>query len=132
MPQTFLVFDFETSEEAAQQARHRLEGWKQAFHLDKKLLFKFERSDAGPEESEERGKGKRKSKPEKKEDASGEAAGKVRLIVRLDFSDYEKLSHQRWAERLPMEEPFKAASPQIIARSDERFGATADLFDSLD
>ena len=43
MPQTFLVFDFGTNEEAAQQARHRLEGWRQAFRLGDKLKFKFER-----------------------------------------------------------------------------------------
>ena len=48
MPQTFLVFDFGTSEESAQQARHRLEGWRQAFRLGDKLKFKFERQPAEP------------------------------------------------------------------------------------
>src|SRR5262249_17236015 len=32
----------------AQLARHRIEGWKQAFRLDKKLLYKFERPQADP------------------------------------------------------------------------------------
>src|SRR3989442_513882 len=45
MPQSYLIFDFGANEEAAQQARHRIEGWKQAFRLDKKLLLKFERSE---------------------------------------------------------------------------------------
>jgi len=27
MAQTFLIFDFGTDEEAAQKARHRIEGW---------------------------------------------------------------------------------------------------------
>jgi hypothetical protein len=64
MPQTFLIFDFASNEEAAQQARHKLEGWKQAFRLDKKLLFKFERSGAEPEQAAEKAKGKGKSRKE--------------------------------------------------------------------
>ncbi len=129
MPHTFLIFDFGTNEDAAQQARHKLDGWKQAFRLDKKLLFKFERAVAEPQETGEKGKGKGKSK---KDEVKAEATGSVRLIVRLDFSDHEKLSHHRWAERLPAEEPFKTASPQTIHRSDEGFRETAALFDSLD
>lgn len=48
MSQTYLLFDFGTDEEKAQQARHKLEGWKQAFRLDKKLLYKVERAEAEP------------------------------------------------------------------------------------
>ena len=51
MAQTFLVFDFGADEESAQQARHKVEGWKQGFRLDKKLLLKFDRSEASGEES---------------------------------------------------------------------------------
>src|ERR1700730_7497855 len=46
MAQSFLVFDFGSDEELAQQARHRVDGWKQGFRLDKKLLLKFDRSEA--------------------------------------------------------------------------------------
>jgi hypothetical protein len=45
MAHSFLVFDFGTNEEAAQQARHRVDRWKQAFRLDKKLLLKFDREE---------------------------------------------------------------------------------------
>ena len=38
MHNSFLIFDFGADENAAQQARRRLDGWKQAFRLDKKLL----------------------------------------------------------------------------------------------
>src|ERR1700721_491638 len=46
MAHSFLVFDFGANEEAAQQARHRIEAWKQGFRLDKKLQVKFERNEA--------------------------------------------------------------------------------------
>ena len=110
MPQSYLIFDFGTNEEAAQQARHRLEGWKQAFRLDKKLLLKFERKAAEKADGGER----------------------IRLLVRLDFSDHEKLSHQRWLDRIPGEEPFSSAAPETVRASDAAYAATAELFDSLD
>ena len=44
MAHTYMVFEF-PNEEKAQQARHKLEGWKQAFRLDKKLQVKFDRGD---------------------------------------------------------------------------------------
>ena len=82
MAQSFLIFDFGTDEEAAQEARHRIDRWKQAFRLDKKLLLKFDR-----EEREEK-KG------------NGTEGQRIRVIVRLDFSDHEKLSQQRWLDRI--------------------------------
>ena len=155
MPHSFLIFDFGANEEAAQQARHRIDGWKQGFRLDKKLQLKFERkeSEAGAVEAAAAspkpakaakaapaGKGKAKSRAKSK--ASEEPAAKeapeasngadVRLIVRLDFSDHEKLSHQRWLERIPSEEPFKGARPRVIRTGEPDFKATSDLFDSLD
>ena len=45
MAHSFLIFDFGNNEESAQQARHRIEGWKQGFRLDKKLQVKFERKE---------------------------------------------------------------------------------------
>ena len=109
MPQSYLIFDFGSNEEVAQQARHRIEGWRQAFRLDRKLQVKFERQE-----------------PEKKN--GGE---KIRLIVRLDFSDHEKLSYTRWLDRLPSEAPFKDASPQIVRHGEDAFAKTAELFDAL-
>src|SRR5437879_13023057 len=67
-----------------------------------------------------------KPKAEKKEEEQTRAEEtndnqRIRLIVRLDFSDHERLSHHRWLERIPTEEPFKDASPQIVRhRSEER------------
>ena len=59
-------------------------------------------------------------------------ASEIRMIVRLDFSDHEKLSHQRWLERIPGEEPFKAAKPKIVRPGDPDFVTISDQFDSLD
>jgi hypothetical protein len=110
MSQSYLIFDFGANEEAAQQARHKLEAWRQAFHLDKKLQYKFERST-----------------PEKPN--GGE---KIRVIVRVAFSEHEKLSFQRWLDRIPSEEPFKSAPSRLVQRHDPPFAETSDLFDSLD
>lgn len=51
MAHTYLLFDFGSDEEKAQQARHKLENWKQAFRLDKKLLYKLERDETEAAES---------------------------------------------------------------------------------
>jgi hypothetical protein len=112
MPHSFLIFDFGTNEQAAQQARHKLEGWKQGFRLDKKMLLKFDRDESNEEEGGgETAKGaKAKKKPATNagKSAKDAADGRIRLFVRLDFSDHEKLSHQRWLDRIPSEEPFKS------------------------
>src|SRR5260370_15402874 len=49
MAHSYIKLDFGTDEEKAQQARHKLDVWKQAFRLDKRLLYKLDRpeSDAG-------------------------------------------------------------------------------------
>jgi hypothetical protein len=151
MAHSFLIFDFGANEEAAQQARHRIEGWRQGFRLDKKLQIKFERKEGeakpqagAPTVSAKaakpgpKGKSKSTEKSISKSEPAGEAQSaaaepaQIRLIVRLDFSDHEKLSHQRWIERIPVEEPFKSASPQIVRAGQPEFKATSDLFDSLD
>jgi hypothetical protein len=150
MAHSFLVFDFDGKEDTAQQARHRIDGWKQGFRLDKKLQVKFDRKEmeekkdaappAPPKPANPVAKGK--AKPTKKSKSAGAHAseaksetvnpGQLRLIVRLDFSDHEKLSHQRWIERIPSEEPFKDANPRVIRAGEPEFKATSDLFDSLD
>jgi len=146
MAQSILVFDFGTNEEAAQQARHKIEAWQQGFRLGKKILLKFEREESNgkaeaaakeiPDEPAAKGKSPKKgpvagakSGAAKEND---EPAPRVRLLVRLDFSDHEKLTQQRWLDRIPSEEPFKSAKVETIRRSDEAFRATSDLFDSLD
>src|SRR3981189_546163 len=104
MAYSFLVFDFGVDEDAAQQARHRIEGWRQGFRLDKKLQLKFERKDleakqdtaAEPPAKASKGssKGKAGSKTKVKTAGAAEAeagsnplpASGIRLIVRLVFS----------------------------------------------
>jgi hypothetical protein len=131
MHNTFLVFDFGANEEAAQQARHKLEGWRQAFRLDKKLQFKFDRGEAaadGDAAKTEKLRAKDKAKP-------SEAAadrGDVKLLVRLYFSGHEKLSHQRWVDRIPSEEPFKGAAPKLVRQDEPGFGSTEEKFQNLE
>jgi len=109
MAQTYLIFDFGTSEDVAQQARHRLDSWRQAFHLTNKLEYKLDRE--AP---------KKEGAPEQ-----------LKLFVRLDFSDHEKLSHQRWVDRIPSEGPFKDASPKVVRQGDPDFPGSAKVFDDL-
>lgn len=167
MSQSILVFDFGTNEDAAQQARHKVEAWKQGFRLGDKMLLKFEReetaaADAAPAESgagqasepekppatagragkkKAAAKGSAKSVAKSKAKAAAESEatdaaeppnGKVRLMLRLSFSDHEKLSHQRWLDRIPTEEPFKSASGQTIRAGEPEFSKAAELFDSLE
>ena len=140
MAQTFLIFNFGGDEEAAQQARHRIDGWRQGFRLDKKLQLKFDRNDheAAPS-SKAAGKGRKTdaspgSGPEEGKSAGAKTAATsdIRLIVRLDFSEHEKLSHHRWVERIPSEDLFKGATPKIVRSGDPEFAATAEHFESLD
>jgi hypothetical protein len=137
MAQTYLIFDFGTDEEAAQKARHRIDGWKQAFHLDRKMLVRFEREAAEPADtSKTDGKAANKSKKAAETaetaDAAKSDAGQVRVFVRLDFSDHEKLSHQRWLDRIPADEAFKAAKNEVIPHSGANFEATAKRFEELE
>jgi hypothetical protein len=147
MAHIFLIFDFGGNEEVAQLARHKVDGWKQGFRLGKKLELKFERK--GPEpaaagageapakaDSKAKGPSKTKAKSAEKagkaQDPKTEPPVQIRLIVRLDFSDHEKLSSQRWLERIPAEEPFKTVNSKTVRTGDAEFGATSELFDSLD
>jgi hypothetical protein len=144
MAHTYLLFDFGKDEEKAQLARHKLEGWKQAFRLDKKLQYKLERAEdeagAKPDEAAEtpkaeKPKAKTKAKHKSKEDETPEEAplanGKVNLLVRLYFSGHEKLTEQRWLDRIPSEEPFKEASPRVVRQGEEQFEEVVKQFDSL-
>jgi hypothetical protein len=133
MAHDFLIFDFGSNEEEAQQARHKVEGWTQGFRLGKKMLLKFEREGAD-QSSESESEAKQPSASKKKSAAKSDGAetsAKVRVLVRLDFSDHEKLSHQRWLDRIPTEEPFKSAKAEIIRQGQPGFAEAAELFDSL-
>lgn len=151
MAQTYLLFDFGADEEKVQQARHKLDSWKQAFRLDKKLQFKFDRGTAaasaaapttpapeqektktqkrGAEQARAKGKAEPKSKPKNE---SGEKNGQVKLFVRLYFSPHEKLSEQRWVARIPSEEPFKGAAPKVVQEGAPEFAEVLKQFDTLD
>jgi hypothetical protein len=149
----YIRFDFGTDEEKAQQARHKLDGWRQAFRLDKRVQYKMDRPEsasieaaakpATPEKpaasAKAKGKpaGKASAKVEGKSSDSTTAKsaaasdGKVGLLVRLYFSPHEKLSEQRWLARIPSEEPFKGASPKVIHQGDPEFEATDQQFESI-
>jgi hypothetical protein len=151
MPHIYLLFDFAKDEEKAQQARHKLEGWKQAFRLDKKLLYKMERTAAAPTDGDTAAKPPQDEKPEKSaKPAKGAKANakakpapgsepevaapseEIKLLIRLAFSGHEKLSEQRWVQRIPTEEPFQAAGPKVVKQGDAEFEATEKQFDDLD
>jgi len=139
MAQTYLLFDFGTDEHKAQQARHKLEGWKQAFRLDKKLQFKFDRSTSASHASEtkaqpaaQKAKSKATTQPKSQPaEIPEEKNGSVKLLVRLYFSTHEKLSEKRWIERIPDEEPFKDASPKVVQEGETEFAEILKQFDQL-
>jgi hypothetical protein len=155
MAHSYIKLDFGTDEEKAQQARHKLDGWKQAFRLDKRLLYKLDRPESDaveagskPEPVEKpapaaaKSKGKTVASPKAKtaakaskpaaEKPASATNGKVALLVRLYFSSHEKLSEQRWLERIPSEEPFKSASPKVVHHSDPEFESTDQQFEALE
>ena len=153
MSHTYLLFDFGTDEEKAQQARHRLESWKQAFRLDKKLLYKVERAETEPATPAAPAEPAKPATPAKSAKATSKAASKskqnlsaapersqtaaapngtVHLLVRLYFSGHEKLTEQRWLDRIPAEEPFKDASPHVVRQGEPQFDEIVSQFDSLE
>jgi hypothetical protein len=128
MAQSIFIFDFGTDEEAAQQARHKIEGWKQGFRLGNKMTLKFEREEIAA-------KGAKKSgdkKSAEKKDENAEVPTRVKLLLKLDFSDHEKLSYQRWLDRIPAEEPFKSVKAETVKSGDPEHPKAAERFDSLD
>jgi hypothetical protein len=129
MAHDFLIFDFGNDEETAQQARRKVDNWIQGFRLGKKMILKYEREDAAGEAAEPEEDAKPKTATQKKK-ASSKFAN-VRVLIRLDFSDHEKLSHQRWLDRIPTEEPFKSKEAKIVRQNDAKFVETAELFDTL-
>lgn len=152
MAHIYMSFDFGTDEEKAQLARHKLEMWKQAFRLDKKLLYKFERqgpapvsaaavveveekpakSAKAPGKSAKTAKGKAKAEASVAPMSAAPAAGPVKLHLRLGFSAHEKMTEERLVKRIPVEEPFKDAQPEVMRQGERGFDETAAVFDALD
>ena len=142
MAHIYMVFDFAADEEKLQQARHKLEGWKQAFRLDKKLLYKLEREQAAGDGTEAAGaKAEKEEKPAKSkgkgkagavEEKKPEAGGDVKLLVRLAFSGHEKLTEQRWVQRIPVEAPFQGASPKVVKGGEAGFEEVEKKFEELE
>ena len=130
-----MQFDFGNDEEKAQLARHKLEVWKQAFRLDKKLLYKLARATDGAPAAEpapakaEISKGKSKAKESTEKSTSNES---VKILLRLAFSNHEKLSEQRWVQRIPTEDLFRAATPEVVKPGDSRFAEIEKKFEELD
>jgi hypothetical protein len=142
MAHSYLIFDFGKDEETAQHARHKVEGWKQGFRLGNKISIKFEREEPeeetdssaklDAEEGKHGGKKKSSAKGGKHTETDKEdAAANVRVLVRLDFSDHEKLSLQRWLDRIPTEEPFKSVEVAVVRQGDPEFVKTNELFETL-
>ena len=154
MAHIYMTFDFGTDEEKAQLARHKLDGWKQAFRLDKKLLYKFERpaepGDHAKQEDEKPAKkeaakpdkGTKSAKAGKKAAAKSQAGetdkagappvGPVKLHLRLAFSGHEKMTEERWVKRIPGEEPFKESAPTVLKSNHAGFSEIEGKFDSLE
>jgi hypothetical protein len=147
MAHIYMTFDFGTDEERAQQARHKLEMWKQAFRLDKKMLYRFERSrqdgagDGGAAPAGETG-GKPAKTGKTRKPAAGSkgkgaeredrAGGTVRLHLRLAFSGHEKMTEEGWLKRIPSEAPFNEAAGETVKSGDPRFLDVESKFDSLE
>jgi hypothetical protein len=130
MAHIYMLFEFARDEEKAQQARHKLETWKQAFRLDKKLLYKVERTAA--DTADDQAKETKAEKAAKEETEKAKAPNEdIRLLVRLGFSGHEKLSEERWVKRIPTEEPFRGASPVVVKPGEAKFEATELLFEDL-
>lgn len=153
MAHIYIRLDFGTDEEKAQQARHKLDGWRQAFRLDKRVQYKLDRPESAAAEAGAKpgaaekpvaaakakdktgAKSAGKTAEKKDEPGGGKPAaasnGNVGLLVRLYFSSHEKLSEQRWVARIPAEEPFKSATPKIIHQNDAEFEETDKQFEAL-
>lgn len=98
------------------------------------MVLKFERDQDGAstgQSSKKEATAKKSAGKSEGEDQT-KSSGRVRLLVRLNFSDHEKLSHQRWLDRIPAEEPFKSVKTETVRTGDPEFPKVAELFDSLD
>ena len=131
MAHDFLIFDFGDDEETAQQARRKVENWVQGYRFGNKIVLKYEREDANAAEHDGEEDSSAKPASSKKKSSKSADAANVRVLIRLDFSGHEKLSHQRWLDRIPTEEPFKSKKAKIIRSDDPHYAETSELFETL-
>ena len=151
MAHIYLTFEFGKDEEKAQQARHKLESWRQAFRLDKKMLYKFDRKEDGAEPAavsvpaspaakekpakKAAGKVGKATKEAKKADPEpaklAASSAEIKLILRLALSNHEKLMEQRLLQRFSNEEPFKIAAPRTIRESEAGYVELDSHFQEL-
>jgi hypothetical protein len=99
-------------------------------------LLKFDRGEAPENEAQPEAEENTKAKGGRKKagkpaNAAKDEKEKIQLIIRLDFSDHERLSHQKWLDRIPSEAPFKDTQSKIVRQNDGEFAGTAERFDSL-
>jgi len=150
MAHIYLTFDFGKDEEKAQQARHKLDAWKQAFRLDKKMQGKFDRKEDGVTKAETapapakekpakapaakgaKGKAKAEAKAEPEPAKLASSTAGIKLILRLALSNHEKLTEQRLLKRISTEEPFASASPKTILEADTGFAELDSRFQELE
>ena len=160
MAHIYMSFDFGADEEKAQQARHKLEMWKQAFRLDKKMLYKFERTgvdgvaaaagseDVEPGEAESKqktaagakkgtakaGKSGKAAKSKEKAEPGKQAAasGNIKLHLRLAMPAHERITEERFLQKFPAEELFSTASPVLVRQGQPGFAEADAVFESLD
>jgi hypothetical protein len=110
MAHIYMSFDFGTDEEKAQQARHKLEMWKQAFRLDKKMLYKFERTAADGAETNEGSKEVEKKEAPPKAAKSSKTAKSRKSGNRKSSYAWRKHKHLRLAL------PRTSESPKSVSK----------------
>jgi hypothetical protein len=147
MAHIYLTFDFGKDEEKAQLARHKLDSWKQAFRLDKKMQGKFDRKEDGAAATAAPEVAASKPKPEKKAEGKSTKAkpkaapepaklasppAEVKLLLRLALPNHEKLMEQRLLKRFSTEEPFASASPKTVRQTDTGFVELDSRFEELE
>jgi len=76
----------------------------------------------------EKSKGKGKAKESEEKPAANET---VKILLRLAFSNHERLSEQRWVQRIPTEEMFQAAAPEVVKPGDSGFAEIEKKFEEL-
>jgi len=159
MAHIYMIFDF-PGEEMAQQARHKLETWKQAFRLDKKLQYKLDRVAADPESgeaepkttpTEKSGKGAKAAKAGKASKSNGKGGkggkggsnsddesddemadtGPVKVLVRLYFSGHEKMSEKRILDKINGDDLFRNAPRTVAEEGKAGFAEALAEFDRL-
>jgi len=144
MAHIYLTFDFGKDEEKAQQARHKLDAWKQAFRLDKKMQGKFDRKEDGaapaakekpakaPAAKGAKGKAKAEAKAEPEPAKLASSTAEIKLILLLALPNHEKLTEQRLLRRISREEPFASASPKTVREADAGFADLDSRFQALE